>query len=66
MSKCYCTKCTVEGNQGEDHLGGDMSGSICSRQVLFLPQQPPPPHLLIHHCLTLKTTVISNQGIPTI
>lgn len=43
MSKCYCTKCTVEGNQGEDHLGGDMSGSICSGQVLFLPQQPPPP-----------------------
>lgn len=58
MSKCYCTKCTVEGIQGEDHLGGDMSGSICSGQVLFLPQQPPPPHLLIHHCLTLKTTVI--------
>lgn len=43
MSKCYCTKCTVEGIQGEDHLGGDMSGSICSGQVLFLPQQPPPP-----------------------
>lgn len=43
MSKCYCTKCTVEGNQGEDHLGRDMSGSICSGQVLFLPQQPPPP-----------------------
>lgn len=43
MSKCYCTKCTIEGNQGEDHLGGDMSGSICSGQVLFLPQQHPPP-----------------------
>lgn len=42
MSKCYCTKCTVEGIQGEDHLGGDMSGSICSGQVLFLPLNTPP------------------------